>query len=128
MFRYYSTQRPVCTGTYPKKNGCGIYNYPTKQEVPEIGCEAWGYIDYPEPLTEQEAEDFELLDGRIKTWYGVVTTVYNDGRLVSKLIDKKQAVLQPESTSSSTSRRDIYIDWFGSLEEAVEFVESSKMA
>ena len=128
MYRYYSTQRPVCTGSYPKKNGCVIYNYPTRQEVPEVGCEAWGHIDYPEPLTEQEAADYELLDARLKTWYGVVTTVFNNGRLACKLIDTKRSATQPEGTYTSTPRRDIYIDWFSSREEALEFVEDSKLA
>lgn len=29
-YRYFSTQRPVAPGTFPKKPGCEISNYPQK--------------------------------------------------------------------------------------------------
>ena len=47
--RYYSTQRPVAPGTFPKPEGnkiLDIHNYDRKTYCPEIGGEAWGYIDY----------------------------------------------------------------------------------
>jgi len=128
MYRYYSTHRPLGPGACPEMKGREVHNFDYRQEVPEVGCMAWGYVDYPEPITEQQAAAYELVDARLKTWYGVVTTVYNDGRLVCKLVDTKQAAIQPESTSSSTSRKDVYIDWFASREEAESFVEESKSA
>lgn len=61
--RYYSTQRPVSPGSYPKNKGneiTEIYNYDDKTYIEEIGKEAWGYIDYLYPLTEQDVSDYEL--------------------------------------------------------------------
>lgn len=128
MFRYYSTQRPVGPGSFPRKDGCIVHNFDNRQEVPEAGCEAWGYIDYPEPLTEREAASYELLDGRLKTWYGVVTTFDDHGRVTAALVDVKQAVVQPENTSVSSRRKDIYIDWYATREEAEEAVEEARRA
>lgn len=64
--RYYSTQRPVGPGTYPKPEGNRIeqiVNFPAKTYVDEIWKQAWGYIDYEKPLTEKEAADYELTKG-----------------------------------------------------------------
>lgn len=60
--RYYSTQRPVMPGSYPKKAAVEeIHNFDNKTFCEEIGREAWGYIDYREELTEAEARSYELI-------------------------------------------------------------------
>lgn len=61
--RYYSTQRPFGPGTFPQKDGREtVVNFDGKTYCEEIGKEAWGYIDYPEPLTKEEAESYELVE------------------------------------------------------------------
>ncbi len=59
-YRYYSTERPVAPGTFPKKPGCEISNYPQKFFIDKAAVHAWGHIDYNEPLTDQEIADYEL--------------------------------------------------------------------
>lgn len=60
--RYYSTQRPVMPGSFPKSRTVrAIHNFDTKTFCEEIGREAWGYIDYEEALTKEEAEAYELM-------------------------------------------------------------------
>ena len=58
--KYYSIMRPVSIGTYPKSGAEEIVNYDRCQYVPEIGREAWGYIEYSRTLTEKEMSDYEL--------------------------------------------------------------------
>lgn len=61
--RYYSTQRPVTPGTFPKPNGnrvVDIHNYDSSVYCEEIGRVAWGYIDYEQPLHPEDAIDYEL--------------------------------------------------------------------
>lgn len=61
--RYYSTQRPFGPGTFPQKDGREtVVNFDGKTYCEEIGKEAWGYIDYPEPLTKGEADSYELVE------------------------------------------------------------------
>lgn len=63
MQRYYSTQRPVSIGTYPKPQGnkvLNIVNYGKRVPVREIERDAWGYIDYEEALSEEDVERYEL--------------------------------------------------------------------
>lgn len=61
MHRYYSTQRPVMPGGFPKSAEVEeIENFDTKMFCEAIGREAWGFIEYREPLTKEEAEDYEL--------------------------------------------------------------------
>ncbi len=63
-YRYFSTQRPVAPGTFPKKPGCEISNYPQKFYIDGMGFDAWGHIDYDEPLTDAEVKDYELQPAR----------------------------------------------------------------
>jgi hypothetical protein len=60
-YRYYSLERPVMPGSYPKKSmATNIYNYDNRTLIDDIGRLAWGYIEYSEPLTKQDCYDYEL--------------------------------------------------------------------
>jgi len=61
-YRYYSTQRPVDIGTFPKTEAGPehIENYDKRIPVESGRFEAWGHLDYFAPLTEKQAEDYEL--------------------------------------------------------------------
>ncbi|MBR3000634.1 MAG: hypothetical protein IKG46_09575 [Solobacterium sp.] len=62
-YRYYSTQRPVDIGTFPKPAGNApveIHNYDNRQLVEGGTMQAWGWLEYVKPLTEKEAGDYEL--------------------------------------------------------------------
>ncbi len=61
-YRYYSTQRPVDIGTFPKtKNGpVRFENFGKREPVEQGRFEAWGYLVYDAPLTKQQTEDYEL--------------------------------------------------------------------
>lgn len=63
-YRYYSTQRPVSAGTYPKPKdnpAMLIHNYNERQYVTEIGRLAWGYIEYDKPLENADIDGYELI-------------------------------------------------------------------
>lgn len=63
-YRYYSTQRPVMPGGFPKPQGSTVLeikNFDVRTFCTEIGREAWGYIEYSDPLTEHEAASYELV-------------------------------------------------------------------
>jgi len=63
--KYYSTQRPVAPGTFPKPQGnkvVDIHNYDRKTYCAEIGREAWGYIEYQQPLAPEQAARYELVE------------------------------------------------------------------
>jgi len=61
--RYYSTQRPIMPGSYPKpehnKVLC-VHSFDSKTYCEEIDREAWGYIEYDYPLRPESALDYEL--------------------------------------------------------------------
>lgn len=65
IYRYYSLQRPVMPGSYPKKSAViNIYNYDNRTLIDDIGRLAWGYIEYKEPLTKQDCNEYELEPSR----------------------------------------------------------------
>lgn len=62
--RYYSTQRPVGPGTFPKPQGNAVkevFNFDSKTYCEEVGREAWGYIEYEKPLDPETAAGYELV-------------------------------------------------------------------
>lgn len=59
MNRYYLTQRPPAPGTFPGKPA-NIKTYDERKYVSEIGRRAWGWVEYREPLTEKQADEYEL--------------------------------------------------------------------
>lgn len=61
-YKYYSTQRPVDIGTYPKtENGpVKIINFDKRTIFEDENCRAWGFLEYKNPLTEKQIDDYEL--------------------------------------------------------------------
>ena len=129
MFRYYSTQRPFGPGTFPQRDGTEtITNFDGKIYCEEIGREAWGFIDYLEPLTKKEADEYELTLGGMKTYYCVTSSVDDKGKVRAAITNVIDAACKPENSFKSLKRKDIYTDWFESREEAEKMVEEAKMA
>lgn len=62
-YRYYSTQRPVDIGTFPKPPDnapLAFTNYDQRQEVEGGTMRAWGVLYYEKPLTQRQMDDYEL--------------------------------------------------------------------
>lgn len=64
----------------------------------------------------------------MKTWYCVTSSFDNKGHVTAAITATQEAKSKPESTFTSTTRKDVYCDWFGSPEEAQAFVEEAKHA
>ena len=63
LYKYYSTQRPVDIGTFPKPSHNApdeIVNYDQRVPVEGGAFLAWGHLTYTKPLTEKQAADYEL--------------------------------------------------------------------
>lgn len=61
--KYYSTQRPVDIGTFPKPAGnypIEFVNFEKRMWVEDGAFMAWGYLIYRYPLTVKEMMDYEL--------------------------------------------------------------------
>ena len=62
--RYYSIMRPIGIGTYPTgARVTNIVNFHERKYVPEIGREAWGYIEFSHTLSKENQINYELLPG-----------------------------------------------------------------
>lgn len=61
-YRYYSTQRPIDLGTFPKfgNEPIQIENYDSRKLVEEGAFRAWGVLTYATPLTQKQMDDYEL--------------------------------------------------------------------
>ncbi|MBD5504576.1 MAG: hypothetical protein HDR09_12840 [Lachnospiraceae bacterium] len=61
--KYYSTQRPITPGSYPKSpfnEVLQVVNFDSRTYCEDIGREAWGYIEYKNPLHPEDVVDYEL--------------------------------------------------------------------
>lgn len=64
--KYYSILRPVAPGTFPRTAKVNeIYNFDRRQYCPEIGREAWGWIEYDVEISEKDAESYDLIRERV---------------------------------------------------------------
>lgn len=61
-YKYYSTQRPVDIGTFPKTENGPLrhVNFDRRELVEQNQFKAWGYLVYDAPLTEKQIDDYEL--------------------------------------------------------------------
>ena len=85
-YRYYSTQRPISSGTYPngENKPVSIENFDERQPVENGQLQAWGYLEYAEPLSQKEMKEYEL-----KAVSASVTRV----NTLEKQTEKKKSVL-----------------------------------
>ena len=63
LYKYYSTQRPVDIGTFPKPHRNTpdeIVNYDQRIPVENGSFLAWGHLTYTRPLTKRQVSDYEL--------------------------------------------------------------------
>ena len=100
-YRYYSTQRPISPGTYPngENKPVSIENFDERQLVENGQLQAWGYLEYAEPLSQKEMKEYEL-----KAVSASVTRVNTPEKQTEKKksvladLHKKQAQISGEKT------------------------------
>ena len=59
IYRYYTLYRPPGLGAVPR-GFCEIVCFDERRYCPQIDREAWGYVEYEQPLTPQEVVNYEL--------------------------------------------------------------------
>lgn len=62
------------------------------------------------------------------TWYCVMTTVFDDGKVVSNIVDTIEGRDKPEAVNQSLRDKDIYVDWFDSIYAAKKAVQEAQGA
>jgi len=113
--RYYSTQRPVAPGTFPKPAGnkvLEIRNYDDKTYCEELGREAWGYVEYERPLSEEELQGLELTPDW-PLWFPVtVSSRKHGGGLRVTSGRPVRAAQRPEDTKGDTPKMQFKTRYF----------------
>lgn len=61
----------------------------------------------------------------MRTFYCVATTIKDNGQCSCNIVDTVEAETKPENKCKSTSHADYYTDWFETLEDAQNFVETN---
>lgn len=64
----------------------------------------------------------------MKKYYAVCNSYYDNGKVIAHLVDTVEAEKRPEDTYKETRRYDIYVNWFESYDEAMEFIKECKRA
>jgi len=64
----------------------------------------------------------------MNTYYCVVETYDDRGRVTAAIVDSQDAEEQPEDSFTSTTRKDIYVNWYDNYNTAAEAVENAKRA
>ena len=96
-FRYYSTQRSVDIGTFPKppdNRVMEIVNFDKRIPVENEPFHAWGYVEYQKPLTEKQADDYELRPASFQ--------IQEKKSVLQDLQEKKKTPREPRAKESKT--------------------------
>lgn len=64
----------------------------------------------------------------MKTYYAVCSSYCDNGKITANLVDSIDAKEKPEDTCTETKRCDIYVNWFESYEDAMNFIKECKTA
>ena len=104
VYRYYSTQRPIAPGTFPKDQNApvNIVNFDARSPVEDGRMQAWGYLEYPHPLTQKQAADYELhpaIQTHVKEADRPVQTTKKKSLLED--LHQKQAMLEQQKKSAA---------------------------
>ena len=108
-YRYYSTQRPVDIGTFPKppdNKPVEIHNYDSRIPVEDGSMHAWGYLEYAKPLTEKEAGDYELKPPPARTAKDEHLSSQEEKPSVLKELAQKKNEVTRKATSKTTHKKE----------------------
>ena len=108
-YRYYSTQRPVDIGTFPKppdNKPVEIHNYDSRIPVEDGSMLAWGYLEYAKPLTEKEAGDYELKPAPARTAKDEHLSSQEEKPSVLKELAQKKNEVTRKASSKATHKKE----------------------
>lgn len=113
LYKYYSTQRPVDIGTFPKPPHNApdeIINYDQRIPVEGGAFLAWGHLTYTKPLTEKAASDYELRSapGNPEVWQkggGRPLTIAQQMKEAAKLAEADRGAPAPKRTTPNRGER-----------------------
>ena len=62
---YYLPYRPPAPGAMPVKGMADFNDFGERRYIPYIGREAWGSATYMRKLSDEEIDDYELMEGPV---------------------------------------------------------------
>ena len=87
MYRYYSTQRPVAPGTYPGRPAT-LGNYGSNGTDIDYLGHVWGWLDYEDELTAEQADAYELKPaGKTPMYYAISETTARQAKRMNSFSD-----------------------------------------
>jgi hypothetical protein len=129
--RYYSTERPLTPGAYPEmsQKPLNIVNFDDKCYCEEVGREAWGYIEYENPLASTVSQHYNLVQEGVFTWYSVTATYFEDGKLRTigySGTEESSEKPKEHDVKIGKSGRRITVKWFRPYSEAEAYYKKLK--
>ena len=103
--RYYSAQRPLGPGTYPRQGGTEkVTNFDRPVYCKEIDREAWGYVEFERPISEEEVQRWELIPEGV-LWFPVTVSSRKHGGGIHVTCGRpKRSRERPDDSSGETSK------------------------
>ena len=125
--KYYSSERPIAPGSVPVPSGnriLKIKNYDCATLILGTGLPIafWGMVEYENPLTTQECEDYELIPEDSQKWY-CLQTMESEGKIVKMMLRPafdRIAVQRPDAKIEKHGNREMKKIWL-TWDEAEEF-------
>lgn len=125
MYTYYTKARPATPGAIPDGAIMITHNVAGREFVEDAGCCCWSKIEYPEPLTPEQIDNYELAEsGMLPFWRLMYSHIGGDFKTVkayslTKIYSKKA----PRNSTAMHGKR--YIETIYNIyeDELREFVD-----
>ncbi len=95
-FRYYSTERELNVGNYPKENLIRVVRFDDKSNVKYTKNQAWGYVEYCSPLTGQQRGDFRLTSEEEISKIKIAGYEFKNYQAVNQVINEEKYIVSSD--------------------------------
>lgn len=129
-YKYYSTQRPVDIGTFPREpKPDRIENFDSRITVENGTFKAWGYLVYKQPLTEAQMKEYELRAAPNNPLAATEMNTEQNYNMIDGVInnaDPERETGQKTSTVNASRQNGAKPSLLGNLEQKKEIVAADK--
>lgn len=125
QYKYYSTQRPIDSGTYPNlpdNKPLKINRYDKRRPVEGGKMQAWGDLTYAKPLSKKQVDDYELKPASDNPCLQSAAMPLKENDDVKKLLDLLSSV--GDGKAKEFSQLIHYVDM---MEKRLELVNAELM-
>lgn len=125
MYTYYTKARPAMLGAIPDGAVMITHNVSGREFVEDAGCCCWSKIEYMEPLTPAQIDQYELAEGGMLPFWRLRYAHLGAGLATVKAYSLTKVYAKKAPRNTTTMRGKQYIETVYNIyeDELREFID-----